>query len=201
MSDRRFDDAIARIDAVNAGDPNRLVVGGVERPKALGEGEAATEWVRRLRPDASEALLLAARAHHIRRWAVPRATYPDGRAGYLQWRRDLHVAHARDTAEILAACGFDADVIDRVQAIIRKRNLAHDAEVQAFEDALCLVFLETQFDDLARRLSRDKLLDVVRKTAAKMSPAGLAAVAGASLSATAKEAVAAALAQPPPPGN
>ena len=42
--------------------------------------------------------------------------------------------------------------------------------MQALEDALCLVFLETQFRELAERLEPAKLVDVTRKTLAKMSP-------------------------------
>jgi Domain of unknown function (DUF4202) len=129
----------------------------------------ATAWVRRLRPDAGEALLLAARAHHLRRWAVPRADYPDGRAGYLRWKRDLQARHAADVARILDAVGYDAGTIERVAAIVRKRGLGRDPDVQALEDALCLVFIETQFSDLAARLEPDKMVDVVRKTLAKMS--------------------------------
>jgi hypothetical protein len=41
--------------------------------------------------------------------------------------------------------------------------------VQTFEDALCLVFLETQFADLATKLVPEKLLEVTRKTLRKMS--------------------------------
>lgn len=190
----RFARAVAAIDEVNAADPNRLTVRGQSRPKALGEGELATEWVRRLRPDAGETLLLAARAHHIRRWEIPRSTYPDGRSGYLRWRRDLHGMHAAAVGDILRDCGYDDVVVSRVQDLVRKRDLAHDDEVQTLEDSLCLVFLETQFDALATRLGDgDKLIDVVRKTAAKMSPAGLAAVAGADLSTPARAAVADAL--------
>ena len=39
-----------------------------------------------------ETLLLAARAHHLRRWELPRDSYPVGRAGYLRWRRDQKAA-------------------------------------------------------------------------------------------------------------
>jgi hypothetical protein len=46
--------------------------------------------------------------------------------------------------------------------------------VQVLEDALCLVFLETQLRDIAGRLPGDKLLDVTRKTLAKMSGAAIA---------------------------
>ena len=77
----RFAAAIAAIDQANADDPNRLVVDGVARPKEQAHAEMMTAWVRRLDPDADEAQLLAARAHHLRRWTLPRTDYPDGRAG------------------------------------------------------------------------------------------------------------------------
>jgi hypothetical protein len=166
---RRFERAVAAIDAANADDPNRIVVRGESRPKELAHAELMTEWVRRLRPDASESLRLAARAHHIRRWALPRDQYPEGRSGYLRWRRELHERHAVEVASILADVGYDDTTIARVRDIVRKRGLGRDPEVQAFEDALCLVFIETQFTDLSARLERDKMVDVVRKTLKKMS--------------------------------
>ena len=157
--------AIAAIDAANADDPDPVTR---EHPARM------TAWIERLVDAPSDALLLAARAHHLRRWEVPRSTYPDGRAGYLKWRRDLHERHARDVAVILEAEGYDTATIERVQTIIRKRGLGKDPEVQAFEDALCLVFIETQFVDLAERTERSKMVEVTRKTLAKMSDAGLA---------------------------
>lgn len=172
---RRHQQAIAAIDAANAADPNRLTVRGRERPKALGEAELATEWVQRLRPDAGEALLLATRAHHVRRWEVPRSSYPEGRAGYLRWRRELHDRHATHVAEILTAEGYEPETVARVQDIVRKRNLGRDPEVQAFEDALCIVFVETQFAELAGRLDETRMVDVLRKTLVKMSDEGKAA--------------------------
>ena len=172
MGDGRLARAIAAIDAANADDPNTIVVHGVSRPKELAHAELMSAWVIRLRPDASEALQLAARAHHIRRWAVPRTSYPEGRSGYLRWRRDLHECHAADVGVILEAVGYDKTTIARVQDIVRKRNLARDADVQVLEDALCLVFIETQFDELASKLERPKMIDVVRKTLKKMSAAG-----------------------------
>jgi hypothetical protein len=168
VADRRFEAAIAAIDAVNAESPT-----GVEPDHAV----RVTEWVRRLQPDAGEVLLLAARAHHIRRWTVPRSSYPDGRAGYLKWRRDLHEVHAREVATILTDVGYDVETITRVQDLVRKRNLAKDPEVQVLEDALCLVFIQTQYDELADRLDADKMSEVVRKTLAKMSDQGRALAA------------------------
>jgi hypothetical protein len=169
VDDERFARAVAAIDRANADDPNRIVVRGQLQPKELAHAELATEWVRRLESDPSEALLLAARAHHIRRWVVPRASYPTGRAGYLRWRRALHQRHAEHVAEILQQIGYEHATIERVQRIVAKRDLGKDRDAQVLEDALCLVFVETQLHDLGRRLDHPKMLDVVRKTLAKMS--------------------------------
>lgn len=165
----RFARAIAAFDAANAADPNRVVADGVPRAKELVHAELLTRWVERLVPRPSEALLLAARAHHIRRWEHPRSAYPEGRGGYLRWRSALSVFHADTAAAILRDCGYDDETINRVHRLIAKR--AHDAEGQALEDGLCLVFLETQLGDVRGRLPGPKMLDILRKTWRKMSPA------------------------------
>jgi Domain of unknown function (DUF4202) len=170
--------ALAAIDAANADDPNVLVVRGVERPKEQAHAELMTDWVRRLDPDCTDEQLVAARAHHLRRWSVPRNSYPDGRSGYLRWRTALKQQHADDVATILRGVGYDDAFIARVQRIVRKQGLGRDPAVQVHEDALCLVFLETQFDELIGRLGDDKTVEVLRKTAKKMSPAGLEAASG-----------------------
>ncbi|HEV7887836.1 MAG TPA: DUF4202 domain-containing protein [Acidimicrobiales bacterium] len=170
--------AFAAIDQANADDP---------AGKELDHADKAVAWVRRLRGEGAggadgagvpEALLLAARAHHVRRWEIPRASYPEGRAGYLKWKRDLQQHHADVLAPLLRGAGYDADMVERVQAIVKKRGLAGaspDPDVQTLEDALCLVFLETQFAELAARLDDDKMVDILAKSLRKMSPDGRAA--------------------------
>ena len=167
--------ALAAIDAANAGDPNVITVDGVERPKELAHAELMTHWVRTLDPDCSDEQILAARAHHLRRWTIPRASYPDGRSGYLRWRTALKRQHGDEVGAILRGAGYDDESVARVQAIVTKRGLGQDPAVQVHEDALCLVFLETQLDELASRMGDDKTVDILRKTAKKMSPAGLGA--------------------------
>ena len=173
-----LDRAFAAIDAANAEDPNTIVVRGEVRPKEQAHAELAVEWVRHLQPAASDALLLAARAHHVRRWEVPRDSQPPGRNGYLRWRTGLERHHAEVAGRVLAELGVDAGTIGRVQDIVRKRRLKSDAEVQVFEDALCLVFIETQFGDLAGKLENDHMVDVVAKTLEKMTDSGRSAALG-----------------------
>lgn len=163
--------AMDAIDAINADDPNRSNA----EPLALAQGKLAHTWVLRLDENATDALQLAARAHHLRRWAVPRSSYPEGRPGYLRWRRDQKTRHATELRAVLEQVGVDAATVDRAVTIVAKVGLGTDPEVQTFEDAVCLTFVQTQFDETADRLDEDHMVSVVAKTLAKMSDAGRAA--------------------------
>lgn len=173
MTDHRLQRAFDAIDARNRDDPNVIEVRGRTRRKELAHAELACEWIERLVNEPSEPLRLAARAHHLRRWTIPRSEYPTGRAGYHRWRKALQQRHADEVGAILDAEGYEEDVVARVRALVRKEGLGRggDAEVQALEDALCLVFLETQLASTASKLDDPgKTLDVLRKTARKMTP-------------------------------
>lgn len=164
--------ALAAVDAANADDPFTIEIDGQSRPKEQAHAELMTEWVERLDPDADDAQLVAARAHHLRRWALPRSDYPEGRAGYLRWRAAQGKRHAAEVADIVTAVGYDDDFAAEVSAIVAKQGLSTDPRVQTHEDALCLVFLETQFEALADKLGDDHMVEVLAKTLAKMSTAG-----------------------------
>ena len=165
----------AAIDAANTADPRRHD----SEPLALAQGRRAEVWVVRLDPEASDALRLAARAHHLRRWTLPRSDYPDGRAGYLRWRRAQRERHARDLAAILDAARVDSSTAARATQIVAKRGLGSDPEVQTFEDAVSLTFLETELRSVIDRLGDDaKAADIVARTLAKMSAAGREQAAG-----------------------
>jgi hypothetical protein len=147
----RLDDALRRFDEANAEDPNTEMVDGQPLPKELLYGQRMSARLAVFAPDAPETVELAARAQHIRRWEVPRDSYPEGRAGYLKWRTDLYKRHAELAGEIMGDVGYDPDVIDRVQTLLRKRGLKTDRDVQLLEDVICLVFLEHYFHDFARK--------------------------------------------------
>ncbi len=95
MSDMdRFQRVIRSIDEANGEDPNSEVVDGVAQPKEQLYGMRMQKWVEDLDPGASEALRIAARSQHIRRWEIPRSDYPMDRKGYLRWRTTLYGFHA-----------------------------------------------------------------------------------------------------------
>lgn len=171
-SNPRFIAALERFDALNAVDPNAVITSGGSEPKELHDALAMSRWLDKVYPAASEAAHLAARCQHLCRWEVPRASYPEGRAGYHQWRTDLKHFHAAKGADVLRAVGYEDAMIDAVRVINLKEGLKQNPDVQQIEDVLCLVFLETQFEGYIDQWESDKIIRILQKTWAKMSQRG-----------------------------
>ena len=170
----RFKRAIQSIDEANREDPSSEVVDGVTHPKELLYGMRMQKWVEELDPGAPEALRIAARSQHIRRWEIPRSDYPMDRKGYLRWRTTLYGFHADTASKLLRAADYDDETIERVRALLQKRNLRTDADVQTLEDAAALVFLEHHLDDFLTRddIGDEKAIEIIRKTWKKMTERG-----------------------------
>ena len=163
---------LAAIDAANAADPDC----SEGRPAAVLYGERMTVELERLFPNASDELRIAARGQHIERWTSKRSSYPEGKEGYLTWRRELAVFHATRVGQIMHANGYGDDSIAQVGAMIRKEGIKRDPQVQALEDVICFTFLRWYFHPFAENRDPEALLKIVRKTARKMSDAGRARV-------------------------
>jgi len=166
----KFTAAIRRFDEENSRDPNQD--GG--RPRELVYAERLTDWVLKLKRDASEVLRLAARCQHICRWQNPRENYPMTRPDYLKWRADLKAFHAQKSGEILGESGFDATTIRCVHELNLKKNFPSDPEARVLEDALCLVFLQFQLAELAAKCNDEKMVNALRKSWGKMTEAARA---------------------------
>ncbi len=178
----RFQQAIARFDAENAKDPHVDIVGGDSVPREQLYAERLSQWVLKLDPSASEELQLAARSQHIRRWEIPRSDFPPDKAGYHLWRSKLKAFHAEISGKILRECGYDGLVISRVQELNLKTKFPADPDSRTLEDALCLVFLEFQLDEFAQRTDREKVVNALRKSWAKMTDRARAAAVALPLS-------------------
>ncbi len=157
--------ALAAIDSANAADPDR----SEGAPAAQLYGQRMSAELARLFPEASEPLQIAARGQHIERWTLKRADYPQGREGYLTWRRDLAVHHAERVGGIMRAAGYSQAEAEAAGKMIRKEGLKRDPQVQALEDVICFVFLKWYFAPFSTTQEPDKLLRIVQKTARKMS--------------------------------
>ena len=168
----RLQKAFRQFDEANHTDPNTETHDGRTYPKELLYAERMTVWLERLEPDASTAVQLAARSQHLCRWKIPRDRYPRDRDGYRRWRSDLADFHAETAGRMLREIGYDDDMIERVQSLLRKQRLKADPDCQLLEDVICLVFLEYYFSDFAEEHDEPKLIGILRRTWKKMSPRG-----------------------------
>jgi hypothetical protein len=166
----RFGEAIRWFDDLNAADPNREVVDGISQPREWINARRLSRWVIALAPNASEPLRLASRCQHLCRWMIPRQRYEMTRAGYHQWRNELKRFHADKSSEVLWAVGYLSDIVERVRDLNLKKGFPADPESRVLEDALCLVFLQFQFAELADKTEKGKVVNALQKSWNKMTP-------------------------------
>lgn len=163
-----FNQALALFDMANAEDPN-LDEG---QPKELLYGRRMSEMIGRFAPDASEAAQLAVRAQHIRRWTVPRNSYPMTKEGYHAWRTGLYTFHANTAGDLMRQAGYDNAMIEHVKKAVSKRGIKVNPDSQLLEDVANLVFIEHYMLAFARskpNYDEAKWLEIIRRTWGKMS--------------------------------
>ena len=166
--------AIELFDAYNKQDPRTFVYEGSSYPQEYFFAIKLYDWVLKLDADASEELRLASRSQHIGRWEIPRDSYPEGREPYLKWRKNLALHHAHIASALMQEAGYGDEQIDRVKQIVLKQRIKVDAEVQTIENALCLVFLEFQYEEFCKKHAHDpdKIVNILRKSLLKMDAHG-----------------------------
>ena len=163
--------ARAGLDAAHAGEPTKPV----GKPSELEYADHIEGWIERLVEQPSLALRLAARAQHLERWAIPRSDFAMDKPGYFAWRKAVQKRQGERAREILRQAGMDAVTCERVALLVAKGATKGDSDAQALEDAACLTFLATELGDFASHhpdYTRDKFIDIIRKTWRKMSPRG-----------------------------
>jgi len=164
----RFNRTLTLFDAANAQDPN-LDEG---QPKELLYAQRMSDMIARFAPEASEVAQLAVRAQHIRRWEVPRNTYPMTKEGYHAWRTGLYAFQADTAGELMHQAGHDAAMIERVKKAVGKRGIKSNPDTQMLEDVASLVFIEHYMLAFAQSkpdYDEAKWLEIIRKTWKKMS--------------------------------
>ncbi len=169
----KFNQAINQFDAYNSKDPNTSIFNGQRVPDALLYAQRMTEQLNMYEPEASEQLQLAARCQHIGRWEISRSEYPMDRKGYLQWRSQLKIHHAKIASQMLEQIGYDSLTITQVSDLLVKKQLKQNSETQILEDVVCFVFLQYYFDDFSKGQEEEKVIKILQKTMMKMSAKGI----------------------------
>lgn len=169
----RCQQVIALIDQANSADPNM----DEGQPKELLYSQRMSAMLQRFSSDADEVAQLAVRAQHIRRWVVPRDSYPATREGYLMWRKGLYKFHADEAGRLMHQAGYDEVMIERVKSAVSKRGIKANADTQLLEDVSALVFIEhylLAFSQTKADYDEAKWIDIIAKTWKKMSVAAQA---------------------------
>lgn len=196
----KFEKAFALIDEAHSQDPRQVTPPTTTTdtteptpiPYELHYANKMTKYLTQRLPNASETLQLAIRAQHLRRWEVPRDTYPKTKPGYYAWRSYLQKRQAEIVQQMCLDSGYSAADAGRVAALVRKEGLKQeDEETQVLEDVACLVFLDDRFEEFERAVEEEKMVEILRKTLLKMSGVGreLAGQVVGGLSERAKELV------------
>ena len=172
MDQSDYGKAIRLIDEAHAQDPKKIEVEGKEIPYELHYGWKMSNYLEKRAPHAPGTLRLAIRAQHLRRWEVPRDSYPMNKVGYHAWRTYLKKRQADIASQICLECGFPEGEANRVASLIRKEDLKKDEETQILEDVACLVFLDDQFEEFEKQHDEDKIVKILQKTWGKMSDRG-----------------------------
>ncbi|WP_018916763.1 DUF4202 domain-containing protein [Vreelandella zhanjiangensis] len=166
----RLEQVINALDQLHSEDPQAVNVDGEPVAAELLYAQRMSTWLTTLTQSPGECLQISVRAQHLQRWQVTREEYPEGRVGYLTWRRDQGIRAGETTALLMSEAGYSAEDAARVATIINKKGLGRDSDVQALEDCACLVFLENYFADFSRKVEHDHMLRIIQKTWRKMSP-------------------------------
>lgn len=134
----------------------------------LAYADAVEEWAVKLLkndPNASrlingpgglQLLRLAARCQHLERFLTPRSSFPDGKVGYLKWRKALYSIQADRAKELLSQAGINHEEQVMVRRWVSKTDLKPgkedgDAGTQLLEDAAVFAFLQDQLAGFAHQ--------------------------------------------------
>lgn len=168
-STEQIDKAYTAFDSYNSSDPNKEEFKGILYSKEVLYAERMTEKLKEYAPDADEYVQLAVRCQHIGRWEIPRISYPMDRKGYLQWRSQLALHHAKIAEKILTECGYASDTIEKVKFLLQKKQLHQNPDTQLLEDVICLVFVQYYLGPFAAMHEDEKVIDILKKTLKKIS--------------------------------
>ena len=172
MADSKYSSALKMIDEAHALDPKKITTDGKDVPYELHYAQKMSNYLEKRDPSAPDALRLAIRAQHFRRWEIPRDSYPMNKQGYHAWRTYLKKRQAEMASQICLDCGYSEEDATRVASMIRKENMKKDEETQVLEDVACLVFLDDQFEEFEKEHDEEKIVHILKKTWGKMSERG-----------------------------
>lgn len=182
ITEKQYLQAANAIENVHQSDASTTYENEMEWAAELIYSERMLQILDKLEPNPSFELKLAAQCQHLERWIVNRGSYPMDRKGYHQWRKAVMDYQLGKTSEILTSVGISQEDITMVLDIISRKGVKHPYESQLIIDVSCVVFIKWYLDPFAEKHEQEKVVDILAKTAKRMSPKALEMVSTLTLS-------------------
>ncbi len=132
------------------------VISGSSVPEDPVHSKNTLTWLLKLKPDADEALQIAALGHDIERAIDQRKVWREDFEHYDQFK----AAHAHNSAEILKEvmldCGVDQTVIEQVYELVRRHEVGGDERSDLLKDADSISYFEVNLPQYYNRHGWDE---------------------------------------------
>lgn len=180
--EKQYNEAVELINSVHNQDPNSETVDGVEIKAELLYSQRMLSILKKVQPNASLELQLAAQCQHISRWSIPRATFPTGKKGYYEWRTAIMKHQLSVTTSVLKQAGINEHSIEIIVDALKNKADKSNINASIIEDTACLAFIKWYLVSFAGQFDPEKAKVILQKTAGKMSERGLKLISEIELS-------------------
>lgn len=128
------------------------------------------EWLLRLKPDADEALQIAALAHDIERgYDRNQKEHSNDPREYEEYRQKHPIRSAQITVDLMKEYSYEENMIVRVQKLVENHETGGYEDADILRDADSLSFLETNFDNYLMRKGKERTKQKVNDMYNRMS--------------------------------
>jgi len=118
--------------------------------------ELTRKWVLKLKPDADEALQIAALAHDIDRGATGKTEAEADFSDYKDFKKKHGERSARVIREILEKHGFEGNFIKKVEHLVSLHEFGGDEESDILKEADSIAFFEENIKVFFKRYGKEK---------------------------------------------
>ena len=182
ISEKQYNKAVVLINSVHQQDPNSETVDGIEIKAELLYSRRMLSILKKVQPNASLELQLAAQCQHISRWSIPRVTFPIGKKGYYEWRAAIMKHQLSVTTSVLQQAEINGQSIEIIVDALKNKADKSNINASIIEDTACLTFIKWYLVPFAGQFDPEKAKVILQKTANKMSERGLKLISEIELS-------------------
>jgi len=123
-----------------------------------GHSNKTLEWVLKLKPDADEALKIAALAHDIERaeTGITEGTHLTDYSKLSEFKKEHALRSAQIITELLRKNAYSQEFIKKVENLVKKHEEGGDEETNVLMDADSIAYFDYHIDKYYAKNGRDK---------------------------------------------